>query len=163
LGPKISQLGTSDFAITFWFQTKADSRLFDILGDRTAGSHGNFICIRMTGRHEKLPEGQISVEIDQDDNGKNYIGIGSSKSELNDGKWHYVATVRQGRTLKLYIDGESCGAKETNGVANIFNQNDFRLGKTYHDFPGVEIKFKDLKIYEGVLSDEELASLFKIK
>jgi hypothetical protein len=38
----------------------------------------------MTGKHESRPAGIISAEVDQDQNGTNYIGVESKTAGFND-------------------------------------------------------------------------------
>jgi len=113
----------------------------------------------MTGNHESVPKGTIVVEIDQDTNGKNYIAVKSAKTNLNDGKWHHIIVIREGPTLRLYVDSELTAVGEGAGIANVVNGKDFVIGRSYYDFPDIEIKYKDVRIYSGVLADEELAGL----
>ncbi|MDB9381753.1 LamG domain-containing protein, partial [Nodularia spumigena CS-584] len=162
-GTQIGQFGTSDFTLAFWLQTKESYRYFDIAGNRAAGSHGNFFCIRMTGKHESRPGGIIASEVDQDQNGTNYIGVESKTAGFNDGKWHHLAVVRQGKSLKLYIDGVILGNATGNGVANIANGQAFKLGRS---LVGVDNKFapdarySGLRVYDTALNDSEISSLF---
>ncbi|MDB9353098.1 LamG domain-containing protein, partial [Nodularia spumigena CS-588/05] len=162
-GTQIGQFGISDFTLAFWLQTTESHRYFDIAGNRAAGSHGNFFCIRMTGKHESRPGGIIASEVDQDQNGTNYIGVESKTAGFNDGKWHHLAVVRQGKSLKLYIDGVILGNATGNGVANIANGNAFKLGRS---LVGVDNKFapdarySGLRVYDTALNDSEISSLF---
>ncbi|MDB9333095.1 lamin tail domain-containing protein [Nodularia spumigena CS-591/04] len=162
-GTQIGQFGISDFTLAFWLQTTESHRYFDIAGNRAAGSHGNFFCIRMTGKHESRPGGIIASEVDQDQNGTNYIGVESKTAGFNDGKWHHLAVVRQGTSLKLYIDGVISGNATGNGVANIANGNAFKLGRS---LVGVDRKFapdarySGLRVYDTALNDSEISSLF---
>ena len=162
-GTQIGQFGISDFTLAFWVQTTESHRYFDIAGNRAAGSHGNFFCIRMTGKHESRPGGIIASEVDQDQNGTNYIGVESKTAGFNDGKWHHLAVVRQGTSLKLYIDGVISGNATGNGVANIANGNAFKLGRS---LVGVDRKFapnarySGLCVYDTALNDSDISSLF---
>ncbi|HEX3043479.1 MAG TPA: LamG domain-containing protein [Bacillota bacterium] len=159
-GDKVGQFGTSDFTVALWLQTSEKYRYFDLIGNRTAGSHGNFFCIRMTGKHESSPEGMIVAEVDQD--GQNYIDLNSSKTGLNDGQWHHVAVTRQGVNLKLYVDGELSARKSASGIANIANGNPFKLGRSLqgvHDRFTPDARYGDLRVYKVALTDEQVWSL----
>ncbi len=152
LGKSVGQFGTSDFTVSFWFSTVETTANFDLVGNRTAMSHGNFFCIRMIG---KTPDktGVITAEIDETDHGLNYIGVESLEDNLNDGEWHNVTVVREGATLSLYIDGDLSGWSSGPGIANINNGNEFRIGRSLG--PGIaefspHALIDDLRIYDGV-------------
>jgi hypothetical protein len=161
-GTSVGQFGTKDFTVMLWFRTSEKYRYFDLLGNRTAGSHGNFFCLRMTGKHESSPEGRVSVEVDENQQGHNYIAVSSQVTGLNDGKWHHVAAVREGASLKLYIDGVLSGESKGSGVANIANGNPFKLGRSLS--PNVEQKFAptadydDLCLYDVALTGEQISA-----
>ncbi|MBL4705220.1 MAG: LamG domain-containing protein [Flavobacteriales bacterium] len=161
-GTDVGQFGTDDFTVAMWFKTSETIRYFDLVGNRTASSHGNFFCIRMTGVHESLPAGMVTTEVDE--NGKNYIPInGTSKAGLNDGLWHHVAVVRKGATLSLYIDGVFYATANSTGIANISNGNDFKIGRSLHmnvaRFSPVGT-FDSLYIESRALSAEEISNTY---
>ena len=162
-GTKIGQFGTKDFTVAFSLKTTEKYRYFDLAGNRTAGSHGNFLSIRETGKHESMPEGIVVAELDQDQNGTNYIAVQSQATGLNDGKWHHIAVVRNGTLLKLYIDGVSSGNGSAQGVANINNGNPFKLGRSLvgvHDKFAADAGYKDFDVYDSALSDQDVLNLF---
>ena len=162
-GTSVGQFGINDFTVAFWLRTTETYKYFDLVGNRTAGSHGNFFCLRMTGRHESKPEGMVVAEVDQD--GNNYIALESTKTGLNDGNWHHLAVARKGTSLKLYVDGALSAEGTASGVANISNGNEFKLGRS---LVGVDDKFApdahydDLRLYDVALPDEEIANLFTL-
>jgi hypothetical protein len=160
LGTNIDQFKTNDFTVAFWFRTQEKSRLFDLAGDRTAGSHGNFFAIRMTGKHESVPEGTVSVEIDQDSRGTNYIGVKSTTAGLNDGNWRHIAAIREGKSLALYIDGKLESTGKAAGIANIENHNDFRLGRSYVGFPNAVVQYDNFRVYNDALTGNRIKAIF---
>jgi len=157
-GGSVGQFGTQAFTVAFWVQTSDTLSLYDLLGDRTATGHGNFLAIRMTGG------GVVSAEVDQDAQGTNYIGVQSTQSGLNDGNWHQIAVTRSGGTLNLYIDGAFSNSGSANGVANINNNNPLRFGRSLQA-PGTsrfapDALFDDLYIYNSALSSTRIRSLY---
>jgi hypothetical protein len=158
-GNNIDQFKTNDFSVAFWFRTQEKARLFDLAGDRTAGSHGNFLAIRMTGKHESVPEGTVTVEVEQDNRGTNFIGIKSSTNGLNDGNWYQIVAVRKGKSLTLYIDGKLENTASANGIANLSNNNAFRLGRSYASFPNAVVQYDNLWFYNRALSVDEIKIL----
>jgi len=163
-GTAVGQFGTNSFSVALWFKTVETYRYFDIVGNRTAGSHGVFFCIRMTGRHETAPPGRITVEVDQ--NGQNYIPVDSTKWGLNDGQWHHVVAVRDGVSLKLYIDGALSASATGSGVANIANGNPFILGRSLvgvHDKFAPNADYADMRVYYGGMTADQVLLLYQNK
>ena len=160
----VGQFGIDEFTVSFWFNTTETQPLFDLLGNRTAGSHGNFFQIRMTGVHPSEPDGMIIAEIDQDGSGTNYIPLESTQVGLNDGTWHHVAVARQGTAMRLFIDGVLSASGSAAANANVANGNPFKLGRSLNDpccpgdFTGA-VSFDELRIYNRALTDSEIASL----
>jgi hypothetical protein len=165
-GTKIGQFKSDDFTVALWLKTTETYRYFDVVGNRTDGSHGNFFCLRMTGHHESVAWGMLIAEVDQDGGGTNYLAVQSSRTNLNDGNWHHAAVVRLGQSLKIYVDGELSAEANAGGVANISNGNDFKLGRS---LVGVSDKFApdasydELWVYDSALSGDEISNLFKAR
>ena len=157
------KFGTDDFSISFWFNTKSKSRLFDIIGNREQGSHGNFICVRMTGKHDSIDEGKLCIEIDQDGNGLNYVGMQSKRGGYNDGEWHHVTVIRSKLDLILFVDGEEIIKESTKGVTDLTGQYTFKLGRSYSGFEAPEISFYDLKFHFYPLSGSEINEIYSVK
>ena len=171
LGKNVGQFGTSDFTVSFWVNTRETLRYFDLIGNRTSVSHGNFFIIRMTGIHEIVAQGTIYCELDQGGEdqlgnayGKNYVAV-TGKSGLNDGQWHNIAVVRQGTKLSIYIDGVLTDSKTSAGVTNIANGNDFRIGRSLYNSSSYSVAryspnacFDDVRIYDKAVSPEDWMS-----
>jgi hypothetical protein len=161
LGKNVGQFGTSDFTVSFWVNTRETLRYFDLIGNRTSVSHGNFFIIRMTGIHEIRAQGTVFCELDEDGYGKNYVAV-AGKSGLNDGQWHNIAVVRQGTKLSIYIDGVLTDSKTSAGVTNIANGNDFRIGRSMYNTNTYSVArwspnacFDDVRIYDKAVSPED--------
>ena len=160
-GTDVGQFGTSDFSVALWIKTSEQLRYYDIVGNRTDGSHGVFFCIRMTGRHESLPTGMLCAEVDQ--NGTNYVSVQSSRSGLNDGEWHHMAVVRTGGKLTIYVDGKLCGTAQGSAPADIRNGHDFRLGRSLvgvADRFAPDATYRDLRVY-GALNDRQVWEIYR--
>lgn len=157
-GNAVGALGTSDFTITHWYRTSFDApgQLADVLGNRTAYSHGNFIAVRIRG------DGTITAELDQDGWGTNYVAVWGYVWPVNDGEWHHLAYVRSGATLLIYIDGEpkDISATDSGAPTWISGASSFRLGRRlpYYggNFTSIEASFDDLRLYDRALSDGEI-------
>jgi hypothetical protein len=155
----VGQFGTADFTIAMWLKTTEQQRYFDIIGNRTAPSHGNFFSMRMTGNVPGTP-GRITIEVDQDGNGTNYTNVDSTILNANDGKWHHVVAVRAGASLTLYIDGMFAGENVAKGVANINNGNPFRLGASLAGGISPNALYSDLSIIDRQLALPEIVHLY---
>lgn len=162
-GAGVGQFGKSDFTVALWVKTSEQLRYFDIVGNRTDGSHGNFFCVRMTGRHESLPAGMFSVEVDQDGGGTNYVWVQSSCAGLNDGAWHHVAASRRGPRLTLYVDGQPCGSAAAGAPADVNNGHELRLGRSLVgvcDVFAPNASFADLQVYDLGLDDQHVWQVY---
>jgi len=80
---------------------------------------------------------------------------------VSDGKWHHMAGVREGGTLKLYIDGVLAGTKVACAGVDVNNNLPVRIGKFgepggWH-FNGT---IDEVRIYKRALSPEEISQQF---
>jgi hypothetical protein len=133
-------VGTDDFTLSHWYRTtfRQPRRLGDVLGNRQDPSHGNFFSVRMRG------DGTVSVELDQDEQGTNYVAIDTGALRVNDGQWHHLAYTRQGGELRLYVDGRpiASGSTPSGEPTHLASGRDFRLGRslpaggTFTSLPG---------------------------
>jgi len=64
--------------------------------------------------------------------------------------WRHVAAIREGTTMKIYIDGVLDGTKTVTSPANLNGNNPFKLGRSYTPFSPADIEFKDVRIYNGI-------------
>lgn len=164
-GNEVGNFGTENFAVSLWFKTAEKERYFDIIGNRTDGSHGNFFSLRMTGVHESIAEGTLVAELDQDETGSNYLPIQSAISGLNDNKWHHVAVVRDGNYIKLYVDGRISASRASNSInkININNKNDFKLGRSLigiSDKFAPKASYDDVRVYRGTITNSDIQNIY---
>jgi len=82
-------------------------------------------------------------------------------SNVNDGQWHHVAGVYDGRRISLYVDGEldgSCEASgriETNDYSVVIGDNAEQRGRQWSGL------IDDVRIYDQALNADEIKSLAK--
>ncbi|MEM6256445.1 MAG: LamG domain-containing protein [Cyanobacteria bacterium P01_D01_bin.156] len=142
----VARFGTSDFTVAFGMKVQGTygQKVLHIIGNRSTKGHGNFFSLRMKN------QGQLTFEVDENTRGKNYAFL-DSKRPLKDGKWHHIAAVRQGRELKLYIDGELAdqSASKT-GIANITTDAVLLLGA--RGLKTAIAQYEDLRIYHTALN-----------
>lgn len=156
----VGQFGTSDFTVALWLKTAEQQRYFDIVGNRTAPSHGNFFSMRMTGNYPGQPNGRISIEADQDESGTNFVAVESKITNLNDNGWHHVMAVRAGPSLTLYVDGMFAGSSAGKGTAAIRNGNPFRLGASLAGGVSPNALYCDLGVFDQQLDAQEALHLY---
>ncbi len=153
-GTGVGQFGTSTFTVTLWFNARQAQPSFDIVGNRTAPSHGNFFSLRMSAK------GQIVAEVDQDQNGTNYAIAESQQSGLTDNNWHHVAVVRASQSLALYVDGQPSATGIGKGTAKIANGNPFRLGRSLANGTSPMAVYTDLGVYSAELDPRTIYHIY---
>ncbi|MEO0537454.1 MAG: LamG domain-containing protein [Cyanobacteria bacterium P01_A01_bin.123] len=155
-GPELGQFGTSDFTVTFGIkimdiQGQDD---LDIIGTRSMSGHGNWFSLRLEDKGRRL-----TFAVNENSKGKHHANTKTPRlSNLFDKKWHHVALVREGRTVKVYFDGTlvADGASKT-GVANINRAVDVKLGHYTRHTPTAQ--YEDLRIYHAALNTAEIQAL----
>jgi hypothetical protein len=109
--------------------------------------------------------GTLSVELDQDDSGSNYVAVDSGQRTVNDGAWHFLTYTRRHGLLALYLDGQLLARRGTaSGEPTQLNSPvGLRLGRTlsfpnHFTIPGA---YADVRIVYGRALDEpEIRDLF---
>ncbi|MEM6452535.1 MAG: LamG-like jellyroll fold domain-containing protein [Cyanobacteria bacterium P01_D01_bin.105] len=154
LGKEVGQFGTSDFTVAFGMKnisSHGDGEL-DIIGSQSMKGHGNFFSVRLTNR-------TIFFHVDENSKAKHYVRVKTERlAVLPKRTWFHIAVVREGRKIKIYIDGVlAAEAESKTGIANIKNNTDVKLGHSRRGTP--EAQYEDLKIYDKALSANEIQSL----
>jgi hypothetical protein len=135
-------LGTNDFAITFWVKTKATKRYNTIIEKRASGNS--------IGYHVVLYNGIPLLHLRDDSGWLNYFG----STPVNDGKWHYVAIYVERNNRKggkIYVD-EMCvhTFDPTSRNGSLDNNADLLIGKhiawNHAHFEGA---LDELRIFRG--------------
>jgi YD repeat-containing protein len=121
------QLGTSDFTVEAWVCTAAAGGSGTIISSKSTeggvSSDGGFLLVLRS-------DGTIKIATD---NGFGFYEVDSVVTSVNDGTWHFVAAVRQGASLSIYVDGVLVGASPRGTATpplNIINFNPLTIGTT---------------------------------
>lgn len=93
--------------------------------------------------------------------GGKYVEFGAAHDpkKLSDGNWHHVAGSFDGRTIRLFVDGQKIGEKKYNGSLNSAEGTPSFIGSFRGSSEFFEGGIDDLRIYTRGLSQEELKSL----
>jgi serine/threonine protein kinase/Flp pilus assembly protein TadD len=82
------------------------------------------------------------------------------KRDVNDGKWHHIAGVYDGKKLYLYVDGEldvsasATGSIDSNGWEVLIGENAEQPGREWNGL------IDDIRIYSYALSEDEIKVLY---
>jgi hypothetical protein len=96
----------------------------------------------------------------------------TSKTPVVDGQWHFIAGSYDGRVMKLYIDGKmdvkmDVSKKTGKPVPMKHNDNVLMIGRLAalepppYDHPFFDGLIDELRLYNRVLSDEEVMALYQ--
>ncbi|NOK15630.1 LamG-like jellyroll fold domain-containing protein [Corallococcus carmarthensis] len=151
------QFGTDAFTVSYWLKTTFNApRSGDLIGNRVAGSAGNFLSARLNGSTSVA-----SLEMYENAAGTNGAGVNVSPSPLNNGSWHHVVYTRGGTSLKVYIDGVLVGSATSAAPTNLTGANSFRIGRRLptcpSTFASIPASFDDVRIYSRELTACDVA------
>ncbi|MEP7373424.1 MAG: LamG-like jellyroll fold domain-containing protein [Chitinophagaceae bacterium] len=129
-----SVAGDGDFSVSAWVQTTSNDPMV-IINQRDANDDGEYI-LKIGGIHSYpfSPDGAYP--------GKAYFliyGSGSdvvdliSTTSVNDGNWHFIKAVREGTSVKLFIDGALEASGTTSVVVNLNGSIATTIGKDLRD------------------------------
>jgi len=138
-----------NFTIGFWFKTTdANAGLFSVSKGMFGGAND---------RHVYLNAGKLVQRI------WNNQVISSTRTGLNDGKWHYATmVVKTGVGQKLYVDGnlEASGTKDR---SDFTGQTVFQIGYSGDAInPYLLGSLDEVRIYNRPLSAVDVSSLFQL-
>lgn len=144
-------LGAESFTISHWYSTTfaRPGALGDVIGNRQAASHGNFVSVRING------DGKLAFEVDEDDAGTRYAAVDSGPRRVNDGRWHHLVYTRRGGELAIYIDGEQVAraGSPSQPAAALRDATPLRLGRSLPpccaNFVAVPGAYADVQIVVG--------------
>ncbi len=94
--PDLGNFGTNDFTIEMWAQTTDNNCA--LIGKRAICGCDNFWNFF-------LENGRLRAEFSASNTCSNYLNVVGSNNTLADGNWHHIAFVRNGTSLRFYVDG----------------------------------------------------------
>ncbi len=159
LKPSLRSIAQADFTVEAWFRTTDAGR--NILMGNYAGGRGGALNLELhTDNRVRIylapVEGGRTVDLN--------LAAGRLDIDTRDGRWHHLAAVRQGQTVRLYLDARLAGeAPDTAGTFDLLGDvyhlgRDTRTGST--TFEG---DLDDVRLWQRALSAEELAAVFRGK
>jgi hypothetical protein len=153
--PSPSQLNVgdkgADFSVSFWIRLHAN---------RASGwngilQKGNDTNKRTFGIYLKDTDLKIHARVSTDASLNE--GIDESAHTLVPLEWTHVSYVHGGGELKLYVNGQ---LDSTAAVGqSIANDDPFYIGKNSWLASGINADFDEIRVYERVLNDDEIAVL----
>jgi hypothetical protein len=157
-GNSAGAFGTADFTVAHWYKTTfaGSGKHGDVIGNRVAGSSGNFFSVRLVG------DGALVVELQDGSGGNSLTAVGAPSYGLNDGQWHHLAYVRSGAAFTLYIDGAVADTRVTGSgqPTSINGGSSFRIGRrlpaAYSNFHTIPASYEDVRIFDRALDDTEI-------
>jgi len=107
-----------DYTVEMWFNTSVTALTMDLLSGSVSSYHGILIELRANDDlrvlHRNPPSGIGGADI-------------YTTGSYDDGQWHHVAVVKNGESLKLYIDG--IFISETSPITDFVDPLDILIGK----------------------------------
>jgi CSLREA domain-containing protein len=157
--PSVLDVGTADFTVSLWLKrTGPAPDHSDVFGDRTEGSCGNYLSIRV--RNDR---NTVGGEIGQDGGCTNYASVDGGI--FPNGEWHLMTLTRAGATIRMYRDGALAGTATAAAVANLQSLGKaFRIGRRIEDgccptLVSSQAQYDDLRIYNKALTPAEVSAL----
>jgi len=162
--PDKLNFGTEDWSLSAWVKNTmtgtGDDNKGSIIANGGDGGGGHRYCLIVTEQQE----GKVTLVTDDDSSKKQARG---DITLVNDDVWHHVLGVREGDSIRIYIDGKLEGSSGTNAnydlsgavqhnvlLGAITKHSDASIYKTYGGM------IDDVRIYNYALSEGEARYLF---
>lgn len=97
-------------------------------------------------------------------NGYGY-GVVYGNTNVADGSWHFVSAVYEGgteRNTKIYVDGKPDGSGQISTEPNTILNSKWSIGKFMSGYSNFNGYVDEIKVYNEILSDEEIWNLYKV-
>ena len=148
--PPVPELDITDqITMEVWILSERSQPDSNILGRRSQANVGGY-CLQWSAQFTGKPQIETWLFIG------GWQGTRQKQSiSPEPGKWHHVAAVYDGKSLKQYIDGELDVKMELSGRINSV-QEVFRIGMAQTGLPGMVGKVDEVAIYNRALTEEEI-------
>jgi hypothetical protein len=156
-GGQAGNFGTNDFTVFLWLRTTAMRSDEVVLSKRVYCGDCSFWNIAVVF-------GKISVEVDQNTAGQNYLSLTAS-TMVNDGGFHHVAYTRRSTNCSIFIDGVLAATGTTAGITSLSNSAALVAGYGVCIGAGVGANYftgqlDEVGIVSRALSSEEIGSIY---
>lgn len=146
-------LFSDDFTLSFYLKLDGLAGTVDIFSKKEACGSEKSVSIRFDG-----PTGRLVAEIAQD-----ISSLVRTQVELPaDNCWNHIAWVRNGNTLRLYLNGNQVDQRSTNQMLNISNNGVFSIANSPCLANG-ELRIlgslDEIRMYNRALSTGEIRDL----
>jgi len=151
--PNYIRIDNNDFSVCCWIKTSDTTRQAIIANYET--TEGQWFALEMNLSVSGRPQFIV------DDNTAD-ITVNSSITNLNDNTWRFIAGVRDGTNIKIYVDGALTGTENIGaGYGDIYGNLGPQIGRygtiTTLDYTG---QIDDVRIMYRALSAEEMQYLY---
>ena len=153
--PTALNFGTGDFSVQTWVKTSFRGGSFNdyIISKSNVGNDAQFVLSYNAGG-TGFPSFLMS------DGTTNSLASGTAN--LADGIFHHLAGVREGTTLRLYVDGVQVGTATTPSLVNATSANNVVIGG--RDNPDFDPYFNgiidEVQFFNRALSASEIQAVF---
>lgn len=113
--------GSGDFTIDFWLRRGATGAYMGIVNSGTSGGTNKWILVGFS-------DGDIVRFIMRMDDNSQVTA--SSSGTITDTNWHHIAAVRDGNTMRLFIDGTADGTADVTGDTLNDSSEVLTIGRT---------------------------------
>lgn len=148
LPPSVGAFGGGDFTLTLWFNTAFTGGVQSIISNRLAC----WTSTAFTGEDLRIAHnGRLYAEVWTT---ARLHAVGSATG-FNDGRWHHVALVREGRALRLVVDAV---VQETVPIGGSLNApavapTYLGVGRCVMGAPGSNGTHDDTHWFDGLIDD----------
>ena len=105
--------------------------------------------------------GENSVEFASSGLTNNYWGSVYGHSNINDGQWHHITGVYDGKEIPLYVDGTLDVSEEATGYITLDDAPVFIGSDQYYDNRNWNGLIDHVRVYSYALSVEEISELYQ--
>ena len=153
--------GSGDFTVAAWFKSTADTGVAQTILIKGEGGSGGKRYAMYLDNVFSCAANKAMIEIDDNVAKK----IACSSATHIDNTWHHIVGVRDGNTLKLYMDGVLDATTNITGYGNINSARGFKIGVGWvNDYASLDHYFKgyidDVRVYKRALTADEVRDLY---